>query len=122
MSQLTLGDLVRLILSAGPSPRGHSANFDLLKAIYDKEFTRLTLLFGLFGPLSIGVLTVLIKVVDEIATDGFSPQTTSFFILLLISVLAIGSVLWFLVSRTGELRSQFLSLIRLYLSLDRSLP
>jgi hypothetical protein len=71
MNYFTLFALI-LMVSKTPMPRDHSANLDIIKTVYDKEFNQLNWLLGFFNGLALVILGFVSTILIEYLT-GDSP-------------------------------------------------
>jgi|SRR5918992_168935 hypothetical protein len=114
MNYFTLFDFI-LMVSKTAVPRGHGANLDTIKTVYDKEFNQLNWLFGFFSGLALVILGFGSTIVIEYLT-GDSPiryfSIITGFLSFCLVILAVGvGVTLFL---TIRLKRQFVELVREY--------
>jgi hypothetical protein len=103
------------MVSKTPMPHDHSANLDIIKTVYDKEFNQLNWLLGFFSGLALVILGFVSTILIEYLT-GDSPIRHFNFITGFLSsclvILIIGAGVTLLL--TTRLMRQFVELVREY--------
>lgn len=123
MRYFRLLDLVLMLHSAGPRQnRVHAPNVELLKHAYDKENSQLTSSAGFFAPLSIGVLTLLVKTGSELPGLGLTSSTVIVLVVLSAALSLLIAMLGLITFRIQRLKTEFADLPSMYFNLHSVVP
>lgn len=119
MNDLTVEDLLLMLLARPGKPRDHSNNLDLFKTLFEREVGMVNLIFNLVTGMGIAFLTAIIGIVVGIIRVG--DLDVALFLTAGAVILALIVTILFarrLRATRGRIRHRFLDLIRLYYYLD----
>ena len=123
MQYFTIRLVILMLQSAGShGARVHAPNVELLKHAYDKDLSQLTLLFGFFAPLTIGVLTLLVKTGSDVLGSGWSDDSIIVLSGLCVALAMLIAVLGLITFHIRRLKTEFADLRLSYFYLDRAVP
>ncbi len=117
MDQLTFNDLVLFLLSEN-KPRKHEGTLELFKALFERDYSRLTLLINILAAL----LTALIVACIGAFVTNPCIFTIEFVIFLITVVILLFALIFDKFKELSRLNIDYLDIIRLYYQLDKILP
>ncbi len=119
MSDLTIADILLMLLAQPGKPREHSVNLDIFKTLFEREVGGINLIFNLLTGLGVALFIAIIGItVESIRSITFDTALWVTVGLAVAALGAVGFIVWILRNTRRRLRQRYLDLIRIYYYLD----
>lgn len=121
MKDLTVVDLLLMLLAHPERPRQHTGNLDVFRTLFEREIGGVNLIFNLITAIGSAIIIAIVGIMGQSVVSAAKSDTaflgTAGFALL-VAVIGIGLVVFLLNRARRQIRQRYIYLIRLYHYLD----